>query len=90
MEPLTLLKSLLAIEKSAGRERKEKWGPRTLDIDITYLSAIIIFPTDNYLSIRAFYRNFWKSVLSKNIYGKGCAKNDNCKKEFQHKKETRD
>ena len=29
-----LLKVLLAIEKQQGRERKEKWGARTLDLDI--------------------------------------------------------
>ncbi len=29
----TLLK-VLAIEKTLGRERKEKWGPRSIDIDL--------------------------------------------------------
>lgn len=31
-----LLQVLLNIEKLAGRERKEKWGARTLDIDILF------------------------------------------------------
>lgn len=35
LEPLTLLHQLQRIEKEHGRERKaERWGPRTLDLDI--------------------------------------------------------
>ncbi len=30
----TLLQQLLMIEKQHGRQRREKWGPRTLDLDI--------------------------------------------------------
>ncbi len=32
--PKLLLKKLLNIEKQMGRVRQEKWGPRTIDIDI--------------------------------------------------------
>ncbi len=31
-----LLRTLLAIEKEEGRERKIHWGPRTLDLDLIY------------------------------------------------------
>lgn len=34
--PLTLLKSILSIEKALGRERKQKWGNRTIDIDLLF------------------------------------------------------
>ncbi|WP_300728104.1 2-amino-4-hydroxy-6-hydroxymethyldihydropteridine diphosphokinase [Pseudomonas sp.] len=34
MEPLALLNALQAIELDQGRERHERWGPRTLDLDI--------------------------------------------------------
>ncbi|TBU97926.1 2-amino-4-hydroxy-6-hydroxymethyldihydropteridine diphosphokinase [Stutzerimonas kirkiae] len=35
LEPLQLLDALQAIEQAQGRERKaERWGPRTLDLDI--------------------------------------------------------
>ena len=34
LSPATLMDSLLAIEKSRGRERRVRWGPRTLDLDI--------------------------------------------------------
>jgi 2-amino-4-hydroxy-6-hydroxymethyldihydropteridine diphosphokinase len=34
LEPRALLKALQAIERNAGRRRSERWGPRTLDLDI--------------------------------------------------------
>ncbi|WP_408005461.1 2-amino-4-hydroxy-6-hydroxymethyldihydropteridine diphosphokinase [Pseudomonas huanghezhanensis] len=34
LEPLALLDALQAIETGQGRERHERWGPRTLDLDI--------------------------------------------------------
>lgn len=34
LEPLPLLNALLAIEVDMGRTRKEKWGPRIIDLDI--------------------------------------------------------
>lgn len=32
--PRGLLEACLAIERDAGRERGERWGPRTLDLDL--------------------------------------------------------
>ncbi|MDZ5432643.1 2-amino-4-hydroxy-6-hydroxymethyldihydropteridine diphosphokinase [Pseudomonas fluorescens] len=34
LTPLDLLDALQAIENEQGRERLERWGPRTLDLDI--------------------------------------------------------
>nr|WP_314481930.1 2-amino-4-hydroxy-6-hydroxymethyldihydropteridine diphosphokinase [uncultured Pseudomonas sp.] len=34
LPPLDLLDALQAIENDQGRVRKERWGPRTLDLDI--------------------------------------------------------
>ena len=34
LSPRELLHALLAIEQDNGRVRREKWGPRTLDLDI--------------------------------------------------------
>ncbi|NBA98192.1 2-amino-4-hydroxy-6-hydroxymethyldihydropteridine diphosphokinase [Pseudomonas sp. R5(2019)] len=34
LEPVQLLDALQAIENGQGRERLERWGPRTLDLDI--------------------------------------------------------
>lgn len=34
LEPHELLRALHEIERRAGRVRRERWGPRTLDLDI--------------------------------------------------------
>ncbi|VEF12893.1 7, 8-dihydro-6-hydroxymethylpterin-pyrophosphokinase [Pseudomonas fluorescens] len=34
LDPLELLNALQAIENDQGRERLQRWGPRTLDLDI--------------------------------------------------------
>jgi 2-amino-4-hydroxy-6-hydroxymethyldihydropteridine diphosphokinase len=34
LEPEALLPQLLAIEAAAGRKRRARWGPRTLDLDL--------------------------------------------------------
>jgi len=39
LEPLELLDRLLEIERMAGRERRERWGPRTLDLDMLWISG---------------------------------------------------
>ncbi|MBL7923249.1 MAG: 2-amino-4-hydroxy-6-hydroxymethyldihydropteridine diphosphokinase [Bacteroidia bacterium] len=39
--PADLLRCLLRIELLHGRARKEKWGPRTLDIDILYYDDLV-------------------------------------------------
>lgn len=36
-EPTALLGALLAIEARFGRRRRERWGPRTLDLDLLAL-----------------------------------------------------
>jgi 2-amino-4-hydroxy-6-hydroxymethyldihydropteridine diphosphokinase len=35
-DPLTLLDELLAIELRLGRVRQERWGPRSIDLDILW------------------------------------------------------
>lgn len=37
-----LLALCLAIEREGGRERRERWGPRTLDIDILTYGGLVI------------------------------------------------
>jgi 2-amino-4-hydroxy-6-hydroxymethyldihydropteridine diphosphokinase len=37
LSPADLLERLLEIERSAGRERRVRWGPRTLDLDILWI-----------------------------------------------------
>lgn len=45
LTPLALLDRLQAIELDLGRERIEKWGIRTMDIDIIYYDDIVIDTT---------------------------------------------
>nr|WP_281012970.1 2-amino-4-hydroxy-6-hydroxymethyldihydropteridine diphosphokinase [Pseudothermotoga thermarum] len=46
LTPTRLLENLLEIEKILGRVRTEKWGPRTIDLDIL-LYGNIVFETQN-------------------------------------------
>ncbi len=39
LEPGELLQHCLAIEAERGRTRRERWGPRTLDLDIVRFGA---------------------------------------------------
>jgi 2-amino-4-hydroxy-6-hydroxymethyldihydropteridine diphosphokinase len=41
MEPRALLPALLAIEQRLGRERRERWGPRTLDLDMLWVGGFM-------------------------------------------------
>jgi 2-amino-4-hydroxy-6-hydroxymethyldihydropteridine diphosphokinase len=38
--PRSLLDRLHALELGAGRERRERWGPRTLDLDILWVAGL--------------------------------------------------
>lgn len=40
------LAEMLEIEREFGRERKERWGPRTLDLDILYYGDQVIAESD--------------------------------------------
>lgn len=40
MEPVDLLDALQAVEDALGRERSERWGSRTIDIDIVSMGGI--------------------------------------------------
>lgn len=42
LSPEELLAQVLTIEKSLGRNREEKWAPRTIDIDILYYEHFIM------------------------------------------------
>jgi 2-amino-4-hydroxy-6-hydroxymethyldihydropteridine diphosphokinase len=42
LDPRKLLEEIDRIEKELGRERKEKWGPRTIDIDILFYGRRVV------------------------------------------------
>jgi 2-amino-4-hydroxy-6-hydroxymethyldihydropteridine diphosphokinase len=42
LDPRAMLEEITKIERELGRERKEKWGPRTIDIDILFYGKRIV------------------------------------------------
>jgi 2-amino-4-hydroxy-6-hydroxymethyldihydropteridine diphosphokinase len=42
LTPEEVLMAIHAIERSLKRERKEKWGPRTIDIDILMFDELVL------------------------------------------------
>jgi 2-amino-4-hydroxy-6-hydroxymethyldihydropteridine diphosphokinase len=50
LPPHALLDELLVIERAAGRVRDgERWGPRTLDLDVLHMDAVVL--SDERLSL---------------------------------------
>jgi len=41
-QPLQLLDLLLDIEREQGRERSQRWGPRTLDLDLLWIEGLVV------------------------------------------------
>ena len=65
LEPATLLDHLHAIEAERGRERRVRWGPRTLDLDIVrYGDRVVRQPelTIPHPGLRD--RDFWRRELA--------------------------
>jgi len=44
--PGDLLRELLLIERAHGRERRERWGPRTLDLDLLHSPELVLSEPD--------------------------------------------
>ena len=42
LAPRALLEGLLAIERAFGRARRERWGPRTLDLDLLLYGDVVV------------------------------------------------
>jgi len=42
LTPRGLLAALLEIERSLGRVRRERWGPRTIDLDILWIKDTVV------------------------------------------------
>lgn len=39
LEPFELLERCFELERDAGRERRVRWGPRTLDVDVLWIEG---------------------------------------------------
>jgi 2-amino-4-hydroxy-6-hydroxymethyldihydropteridine diphosphokinase len=44
--PRDLLETCRRLEREAGRERRERWGPRTLDVDIIWIDGVTLDEPD--------------------------------------------
>jgi 2-amino-4-hydroxy-6-hydroxymethyldihydropteridine diphosphokinase len=42
LEPKALLEALLQIERQMGRVRRERWGPRRIDLDLVWMVGAVI------------------------------------------------
>ncbi len=64
LEPVELLDALQQIERAAGRVRGERWGPRTLDLDIVLFDAQTV-STDRLVvpHPELARRDFWQREL---------------------------
>jgi 2-amino-4-hydroxy-6-hydroxymethyldihydropteridine diphosphokinase len=64
LTPVALLDHLLRIERALGRERREKWGPRTIDLDIVRFGAWVIDSERLVLPHPQLpHRDFWQREL---------------------------
>jgi 2-amino-4-hydroxy-6-hydroxymethyldihydropteridine diphosphokinase len=74
LSPRGLLEACLAIEREAGRERGERWGSRTLDIDIVrYGSQVVNEPDLRIPHPGLADRDFWRREMAE-IEGKMAAR----------------
>jgi 2-amino-4-hydroxy-6-hydroxymethyldihydropteridine diphosphokinase len=65
LEPRALLEACQAIERQAGRERTERWGPRTLDLDIVRFGARRVSESDLIIPHPELSnRDFWQRELA--------------------------
>jgi 2-amino-4-hydroxy-6-hydroxymethyldihydropteridine diphosphokinase len=65
LAPADLLDALQAIERSAGRTRTERWGPRTLDLDIVLFEKQSV--SEPHLTVphpELTNRSFWQRELA--------------------------
>jgi 2-amino-4-hydroxy-6-hydroxymethyldihydropteridine diphosphokinase len=64
LEPETLLDELLRIEREHGRERRQRWGSRTLDLDIVRFGDRVV--SSDRLTVphpEIANRDFWQREL---------------------------
>jgi 2-amino-4-hydroxy-6-hydroxymethyldihydropteridine diphosphokinase len=42
LSPVELLEGLLGVERNLGRVRRERWGPRVIDLDILWCLGVVV------------------------------------------------
>ena len=69
LDAIELLDNLQAIENAHGRERKQHWGPRTLDLDILLFSdQVILISIACFMWYNTFKSNFTANKLANKIF----------------------
>ena len=59
LDPWALLEVCRSLERAAGRERRVRWGPRTLDVDVLWIEGVEL--RESRLTVphpRMYERNF--------------------------------
>jgi 2-amino-4-hydroxy-6-hydroxymethyldihydropteridine diphosphokinase len=65
LAPAELLRRCLAIEGERGRERRERWGPRTLDLDLVrFGNRVIREPGLTLPHPELARREFWRTEIA--------------------------
>lgn len=65
LEPRALMLACQAIERAAGRERRERWASRTLDLDIVLFGERTISDPDLVIPHPGLaHRDFWQRELA--------------------------
>jgi len=65
LEPRALLEALQEIERKEGRQRGERWGSRTLDLDIVRFGNRQVRERDLIIPHpELFNRDFWRRELA--------------------------
>ena len=65
LSPRELLAELQRIEREAGRVRVERWGPRTLDLDIVHFDGQTVAEADLVVPHPAVAeRDFWRREMA--------------------------
>ena len=65
LEPRDLLRALLEIERERGRERGDRWGPRTLDLDLVrYGDRVVTEPGLTVPHPELPNRDFWRREVA--------------------------
>ena len=65
LDPRELLDACLAIERAAGRVRGERWGPRTLDLDLVRFGDRRLAEPDLRIPHPQLpHRDFWQRELA--------------------------
>ncbi|MGH7753566.1 MAG: 2-amino-4-hydroxy-6-hydroxymethyldihydropteridine diphosphokinase [Gemmatimonadales bacterium] len=64
LAPRALLEALMVIERDQGRKRRERWGPRSLDLDIvTYGDRTVTEPGLAIPHPELSNREFWRREM---------------------------